>query len=82
MPRNPENPRSGVHQRTAGISHRDVMKGTRRANMTDEDRDEPAVSYGFADVRRACHAWLMVHDQRYRETRRATMPSLSFGSAE
>ena len=82
MPRNPNSPRTGVHQRTAGISHRERMKGTRRTNMTAEEAAEPPVSYGFADVRRACHAWLMVHDQRYRETRRPTLPALTFGSAE
>jgi hypothetical protein len=85
MPRNPEKPRGGVHQHTAGVSHREAMKGSRRSHgISTAESAEPPAGYGFSDVRRACHAWLMKHDQRYRETRRSSspMPHLRFGSAE
>lgn len=47
---------------SAGIDLREVTKCRR-----GEAAQDPAYAgYGFADVRRACHRWLMKRDERYR----------------
>jgi hypothetical protein len=48
----------------SGVDIREVTKCRRGPSP---DKDPEYAGYGFADVRRACHRWLMSRDEIYRK---------------
>lgn len=62
-----------VHQASAGI---DIREHT-RCRRGDAAQEPDYAGYGFADVRRACHRWLMKHDEQYRRNYDARQAGLA-----